>query len=578
MKQRWIEVLAIVIGLFGSIGYSNESCMYCVEPDFRTCTILAAGKKATADGSIITFQTADCAYCDFTFHLVPAQDHAPGSTRKIYLVSQYETFADANWTRPPRHEARFSGVEIPEVPHTHAYVHAIFGHMNDCQLQINESTISGRRELSNPNGIMTISELTMLAMERCCTAREAIQLMGKLAEEYGYAGKVDTGECLAVADKNEVWIFEIFGPGPLWKPGSGEPGAVWAARRVPDDEVCIVPNHSRIGIIDFNDPENFMYSSNVVSLAVKMGWYDPNSGEPFNWSKVYDPRVWSDGTPVTAANSNGYYGRLWRAYSLLAPSQNFSPDTPLHDFPFSIKPDKPLTMQDILVVLRDHYEGTPFDLTQGLSAGPFGNPDRPQRTARVENVTYRFPRPLQPTHTDYTTICISRDWLPDPIGGVIWIGLGEADTTCFFPIYIGVTELPESITIGNHWEFDRRSARWAFDYVDYHTMPFYSRAIKYVQEAQNYWENKAITELKWVDELALRLYEQNPDAAKKFLTAYCKIHLDQVLQAWWELGDRLLVYFNHGYDYTVVGKRQTISLPEWLLKLYIQFGEMKTYP
>lgn len=584
MKKGWLinALMVVLVFLVAAevLGQPDEIdvCPYCAVVD-KNCTIIAAGKAATADGSIITAQSADCGSCDFTFHLIPAADHPVGATRKIYLLDQYSTYADANWTRPPRYEKIFSGVEIPEVPHTYAYIHGIFGHLNEKQLQINESTIGGRRELANTPGLFTISELTMIAMERCSTAREAIQLMGALAEKYGYNGRIDAAECLAVADKNEVWIFEIFGVGPLWSPDSGEPGAIWAARRVPDDEVAVVPNHSIIGVIDFEDKENFMYSSNVVDFAVKKGWYDPTSGKPFNFSDIYDPRYFADGTPITPANSYGYYARIWRALDLLAPSLKLSPDLPLHDYPFSVKPDKKLTLQDIFAIYRDHYEGTFLDMTKGVAAGPFGNPNRyPRLSFRVEGKSYRFARPLESYHCDYVSLCVSRSWLPDPIGGVLWLGLGESDTTCFMPIYIGVNELPKSLTVGNHWELNRESARWAFDYVTYHTLPFYSLTMKYVQEAQRYWENMLVREVEVVDQVALRLYQEDPAKARQYLTDYCKAAADRVVKAWWELGDLILVYFNHGYIYSEPGKRGAVSWPEWWLRLIIELDKMQPWP
>jgi len=585
LRNRFWVLAVLVVGWVACVAL-GQVCPGCefdedlpfVEPG-KTCTIIAVGKNATVDGSVITGQSCDCGSCDFTIHLIPAADHPEGATRKIYLLDQYSTYPDVGWTRPPRYEKIFSGVEIPEVPHTHAYIHGIFGNLNDRQLQINESTIGGRRELRNTPGLFTISELTMIAMERCSTAREAIKLMGELAEKYGYNGRIDSAECLAVADPNEVWIFEIYGVGPLWTPESGEPGAIWAARRVPDDEVAVVPNHSIIGVIDFEDKENFMYCSHVVDFAVKNGWYDPASGKPFNFSDIYDPRYWKDGTPITPANSYGYYARIWRALNLLAPSQNFSPDLYLHDYPFSVKPDKKLTLQDIFAFYRDHYEGTFLDMTKGVAAGPFENPNRyPRLSFKVDGKTYYFARPIESYHCDYVSICVSRSWLPDPIGGVFWLGLGESDTTCFMPIYIGVNELPKSITIGNHWEFDRESARWAFDYVTYHTLPFYSLTMKYVKEAQDYWETVLVLETQLVDQIALQLYNDDPAKAKAYLTDYSKSAVDRVVKAWWELGDKLLVYFNHGYIYSEPGKRGSVSWPEWWLRLIIEKDQMQPVP
>jgi len=207
----------------------------------------------------------------------------------------------------------------------------MFGYLNENQVAIGESTIGVVRKLENqtPTPAFDITMLTIIAMERATTAREAIKIMGELAEKYGY-GFHDSGEMLAIADPNEVWIFEIMPVGPLWTPKSGKPGAVWCAQRVPDDEVSVCPNESRIGEIDLNRPDYFMASPNVISCAVENGLYDPKSGQPFNWKKAYSP------INESAQSSQGRYQRLWRFFDLVAPSLKLSPSTPTWIFPFRL--------------------------------------------------------------------------------------------------------------------------------------------------------------------------------------------------------------------------------------------------
>jgi len=585
MQVKRFGVLFLLLCLVGVVGVlaQDDVAWDASEYDDDGCTVLAVGKDATVDGSVITYMTADCQNAEMAWHYVPAADHEDGEMRKIYIIRQTQTFAP-DYTRPLDEPSTYSGVEIPQVAHTHAFMHSLHLHINDQQVQLNESTIGGRRELRNPNAIMDICNLEQFALERCSTAREAIQLMGALAEEWGYS-RTDSGECLAVADENEAWIFEIFGVGPLWAPGVSEgPGAVWAARRVPDDHVAVVPNQSIIRVIDFDDDENFMYSSNVMSVAVENGWYDPDCGEPFDWSKAYDPRVWSNGELITPANSRGYYGRQWRGFNLVAPSQNFSADTPLHEFPFSVKPDEKLSLQDIFAINRDHFEGSELDMVDEFAAGPFGLPNRYPRSASIDMdgdetaERYYFGRPLQPFHTEYTSVCQSRAWLPDEIGGVLWLGMGEADSTCFMPFYCGITQLPESLTFANHWEFDREAARWAFEYVDYVMLPFYQPTLKYVQAAQDRYEGREIAEVAVLDEFAAELYEQNPEAARAYLTNYCIENANQVVDAWWNLGDTLIQYYAHGYDYTVPGRKGSLSAPEWYIRGMIEMDELEPSP
>jgi len=533
-------------------------------PFIDGCTSILVGKEASADGSTMTTHSCDCHICDFTWHHVPAKDHPKGSTRKIYSISQYETWPpDKGGKWEMVYKERFSGVEIPQVSRTYSYHHAMFGYMNEFQLSIGESTVGCRKEMRNPGGVMNITELTLLAMERCRTAREAIELMGSLAEKYGYG--LDGGEMLAVADPEEVWLFEIMPVGPLWTPESGKPGAVWCAQRVPDDHVAVCPNENQIGEIDLNDPDNFMASSNVISYAAEKGWFDPDSGKPFNWKKTYAP--WKK----TYENH-----RLWRAFDLLAPSLNLDPDTPNDEFPFSVKPDKKITVQDIIDIHRDRYQGTKYDLTQGIASGPFSNPNRNRPlTWEVDGQKYGFPRPIGLGHCEYTTITQSRSWLPDSIGGIVWVALGVTPTSCFVPFYAGITEFPQSFNHGDHWEFDRTSARWAFDYVDFHSRLKYSYAIKDIRKAQEKWEGKAFHKQNEIDQKALEIFQKNPQESMEFLTNYCLGHANKVVQAWWDLGDQLLVKYNQGYIYTKDRKAKEVGYPEEWLRLFIEKDHMK---
>jgi len=547
-------------------------CVGCCEPN-DMCTAIMVGKDASLDGSAMTLQTADCGICDFTFRYVPAMEFEEGAMRKIYAKSQY-----AAWPTPEEvggpiqdiediyHEEWDTGIEIPQVERTYAYIHAVFGNINEKQLGINESTIGCLSEMRSPNAKICITELTMLAMERCETAREAIKLMGEIAEKYGYGGH-DSGEMLAVSDPEEVWEFEVMPVGPLWTPETGKPGAVWAAQRVPDDGISFCPNESRIGEINLDDPDNFMASSNVVSFAVEQGLYDPESGEPFKFNMAYSPKTDS------AISSGGRRARMWRLFDLVAPSKEFSAELPNNEFPFSVKPDKKVSVQDLMVISRDNYEGTQFAPGEGVSGGPFGNPRYYSYYIRFDGKDFAYPRTISKNTAEYTTIVQSRSWLPDEIGGILWIGLGAQDTSCYLPFYAGVNDIPASMTVGNHWEMNRDSARKAMDYVDFHTAVAYNIMIEDVKEAQYKWEGGALTNTPAVDMKAYDLYLQNPEKAKKYLTDYCVDNANQVVDSWWELGDDLFVKYNHFRIYTMEngeGKAGRILLPEWYQRLVVQ--------
>jgi dipeptidase len=414
--------------------------------------------------------------------------------------------------------------------------------------------------------------LTMIAMERARTAREAIQIMGDLAVKYGY-GHTDEGEMLSLSDPNEVWIFEVMPVGPLWTPESGKPGAVWCAQRVPDDHVSVCPNESRIGEIDLNNKDYFMASENVVSFAIEQKLYDPKSGKPFNWKRAYSPSEFS------AASSNGSRARLWRFFDLVAPSKKFSPNTPNMDLPFSIKPEKKYSVSDVIWMLRDKFDGTQFYTARGLQGGPFENPNMLPYGFTVDGKKYNTSRCIGVNRAEYVTVIQCRDWLPNPIGGLIWLGWGAQDTDCFMPFYQGVTKIPESFKIGDHWTFDRKSARWAFDYVDFHTQVVYSHAIKEVRKMQEKWEKPLLERAPEIDQYALQLYNKSPEQARQYLTDYCLNTANLVINAWWELGDELLVKYNHLWYYDIQErKRKPLEYPEWWLRELVKYNNLQPQP
>jgi len=512
------------------------------------CTVIMVGKNASVDGSTMTTHTADCGMCDWTWRYVPPADHKPGEMRKLYRISQIRTWPPDQGLKWDLIKKDFTGVEIPEVAHTFGYMHGVFGYMNDQQLAMGESTIGNRPKLSNSTSTpaLNLTMLTLLAMERCRTAREAIKLMGSLAEQYGYGGE-DGGEMLAVADPEEVWVFEIMPVGPLWNPRTGQPGAIWCAQRVPDDEVSICPNESRIGEIDLNKPDFFLASANVISYAVDNGLWDPKSGQPFSWKKAYSPAEGS-------AASNWRRARMWRFFDLVSPSSKFSPSLPNMDFPFSVKPDRKLSVKDVMTLCRDKGYGTFFDPTRGIRGGPYQNPNY-DSSARLISVK----------QAEYTTVTQCRGWLPAPIGGIVWLAWGAQDTSCFMPFYAGIKAMPGSFRVGDHFVLNRDSARWAFDYVDFHAQVCYSPALEEIKKAQTKWEDGALNEIPDLDQKALELYKKNPSRMADLLTAFCLNNAEQVVKAWWQLGDDLLVKFNHfGYYNT---ERRTVERNQWNFRL-----------
>ena len=520
------------------------------DPASEACTVIMVGREASTDGSVMSTHAADCGVCDFTWRHVPAADHKPAEKRKLYHIDQIRTWPPAEGGKWAMVLKDPTGIEIPQVAHTYGYHHAVFGYMNDQQLAIAESTIGNVRKLGNPTPTpaTNITMLTLLAMERCRTAREAIRLMGSLAEKYGY-GYHDGGEMLAVSDPAEIWIFEIMPVGPLWTPQTGKPGAVWAAQRVPDDHVAVCPNESRIGEIDLGNPDYFLASAHVESFAVEAGLYDPKSGKPFNWKRAYSPAEGS------AASSEGRRSRMWRFFDLVAPSKKFKAETPNMDFPFSVKPDAKLSPQDVMRLTRDKSEGTVYDPVRGLRGGPFRNPNY-----------YKGTRLISVPNVEYTTLTQCRSWLPDPIGGIVWVALGAQDTSCYIPFYGGATDIPKSFSTGDHFVLDRGSARWAFDYVDFHVQVAYNAAIEDVKAAQKEWEDGALGRIAEIDRLAGDLYKRSPKEAVKYVTGFSLNNAQNVVAAWWKLGDDIWVKYNHLGLYDTAKRRSgriPTANPDW---------------
>jgi len=513
----------------------------------ENCTVIMVAKGASTDGSTMTTHTADCGTCDWTWGHFPAVDHKPGETRKIYHINQYKTWPPKEGLKWELYKKDYAGLDIPEVPHTYAYHHGMFGYMNENQVAISESTIGTVRKLVNntPAAKIDLTMLSLLGMERSKTARECVKTMGTLAEKYGY-GFNDDGEMFAVSDPNEVWVFEIMPVGPLWTPEGGKPGAVWCAQRLPDDNVSVCPNESRIGEIDLNDADHFLASPNVVSCAVENGLYDPKSGRAFNWKRAYSPAEGS------AVSTGGRRARLWRYLDAVAPSLKLSAGTPSMDLPFSVKPDKKISLQDVMNLTRDKCYGTQFDPVRGIRGGPFANPN-----------IYAMTRTIGTNRAEYTSLVQCRSGLPDPIGGIAWLSFGAQDTACYMPLYAGMTDVPKSFTIGDHFEFNRGSARWAFDYVDFHAQVVYSEAIEDIKKALVEYEAGAIARIPEIDKQAQDLYAKNKAKAAEFLTKFSIDNANKVVNAWWELGDRLLVKYNHFGFYDPSNRQKERGKPSY---------------
>ncbi len=525
-----------------------------------SCTTFLITKKATVDGSILVGHTDDNELGDNRIVYIPAKDHPINSKRPIYVQSlKYprivaENRADAYKIGEKKNEP--VGF-IDEVPHTYAYFEGIYGIMNEHQLSIGECTDSTYFyfDFDAQKRILNIAELSHIALERCKKARDAIILMGGLAEKYGY---FDFGETLLVADTEEGWVFEI----TATPEGTG---ALWVAKKVPDGEVFVAANQFRIREVDPND-KDMLYSSNLFSVAEKQKLWNKESKKPLDWLTLVCPGEFD----------HPYYSlrRVWRVFSNVNKSLNLGPwvEGPYTKaYPFSIKPEKPLSLQDAMALFRDHYQDTEFDQTKGIGAGPYGLPDRylgdydvtdfpNKRTKPLEGA---WERPISVYYVGYYHINQIRGWLPDMIGGVSWIGFDSPFNTCYMPIYAGVKDLPISMQYGSCQKYDEKFAFWPFNITSNWISLWFNQSINDVLAKQKEIEEGEFLLQKQTDEKALALYQKNPEEARKFLAKVCTDNVNEVMRKWWDLNHFLMEKYNSGMIHKPkVGQKMGYS-KEW---------------
>ena len=510
------------------------ACLVIIAAQVEACTNIIVTKGASADGSVmITYA------CDGEFHprlrYAPAADHKPGEMLEI-----------KHW------DGKLYG-KIKQVAHTYAVVYL----MNEHQLAVSETTFSGREELQNPDGLLHYWDLMRLALQRAKTAREAIKVMVDLVSEYGYRS---VGESISIADTEEAWILEIIGPGP------GGKGAEWVAVRVPDGYISCHANKARIAEFPLDDPENCLYSKNVISFAIEKGYYDPKSGEPFRFCDAY--------CPPTPKNVRYASTRVWSILRRAAPSLNLSPDyhravEGADPYPLWVKPDKKLSMADVFSLMRDHYEGTEFDMTKGIDAGPHGTPNRWRPIDwTIDGVEYAWERPVSTQQTGFSCVSQMRSWLPDPVGGVFWYGVDDTYTTCYIPLYCGIDAVPESYTVGSLGKFSWDSAWWVFNFVANYANVRYSDMLPDIQAVQRDLEGTFLALQPAVDKTAVELAKSNPELMTRYLTDYCVSHGELVVKRWRELAEHLLTKYNDGYVKDDSGSPQEVGYSEtWLQRV-----------
>lgn len=486
---------------------------FCVQAGMA-CTNFIVGKKASADGSVFISYSADSyGMSGFVAHF-PAAVHAAGTMRDVY-----------EWD-----SGRFLG-RIPEAPVTYN----VLGNINEHQVAIAETTFGGRPELVDTTGIIDYGSLIYIALQRSKTAREAIEVMTSLVAEYGY---YSSGESFSVADPNEAWILEMVGKGGV------EKGAVWVAIRIPDDCISAHANQARIRKFDMRDRENVLYSRDVVSFARKMGYYSGRDAD-FDFAAAYCPADfgglrWCD-------------ARAWSFFNMFADADMSqylawaSGDVTAEPMPLYFKPKAPLTLQDVQRGMRDHYEGTPFDITNDLGAGPYSMPYRPSPLSfEVDGKEYFNERPISTFQTAFTFVAQLRDYLPNAIGGVMWFGTDDANMVVYTPVYCSATAVPDCYAerYADPLVFSWNSSFWVFNWVSNMIYPKYSLVIDDMREVQSTLENSIYERSRAVEAEAAAVYASSPRYAQQMLTEFTCLAAEETLEAWKAFGEKVIVKYN----------------------------------
>jgi len=489
------------------------------------CTNFLITKGASVDGSTMITYAADSHTLYGELYYQPAANHPEGSMRNI---------CDWDTGKPMG--------QIPEVLHTYS----VIGNMNEHQLAIGETTFGGREELGSQQGaIMDYGSLIYVTLQRAQNAREAINVMTDLVEKYGYAS---SGESFSISDANEAWILEMIGK------GESEKGAVWVAMRIPDGYISGHANQARITTFPLSDSDNCLYSKDVIAFAREKGWFS-GVNKDFSFSDVYAPvdfggarfsdaRVWAGFNKVTSGMDQ--YADYAKGIVEHGGENNF----PTNRMPLWVKPDKKVSVKDVMEMMRDHFEGTELDMTQDLGAGPHKSPYRWRGlTWEVDSVEYCHERAISTQQTGFSFVAQSRSWLPDPVGGIIWFGVDDTYSTCYAPMYCGITEIPECFRVGNGdlLTYSPTSAFWTFNKVTNFAYLRYDDMIKHIRATQERIEDNFITVAPAIDKAAMMLFEQKgADYARRFLTNYSGNAATEMTANWEKLFEYLLVKYIDG--------------------------------
>ncbi|MFO8073451.1 MAG: C69 family dipeptidase [Polyangia bacterium] len=491
----------------------------------NACTNFLITRDASADGSTMITYAADSHVLYGELYYTPAGRHLPGDTIEIH---EWDTGDHLG--------------SIPQVEETYSVV----GNINEHQVAIGETTWGGREELKESEGVLDYGSLMYIALQRARTAREAIEVMTSLVEEHGYAS---SGETFSISDPYEVWIMEMIGK------GKEEKGALWVARRIPEGYVAAHANQARIRTFPLNKKKQCLYADDVVDFAREKGWYE-GPDEEFSFAGVYAPLTWTSLRFCEA--------RVWAFYNRVAPSLELDTgyidgDEDAEPLPLYIEPDRKLSVHDVMELMRDHFEGTKWDLSKGVGAGPHELPyrwrplvwdveereegeDGEDEEEKKPEVQYVNERSTSTQQTGFSFVAQSRFWLPDPVGGVLWFGVDDTYSTVYVPMYCGIREAPEPYAVGtgSFDEFSWDSAFWVFNFVSNYSYLRYKDMIQDVRRVQKELESNFIARRTAVEEAAVELHDRAPELARDYLTEYSTAMAEETVERYRELGEFLL--------------------------------------
>lgn len=477
------------------------------------CTNFIVGKKASADGSVMCTYSAD----DYGMFLglchYPAGKHAKGEMLQIY-----------DWDTKEYHG------QIPQAAETYN----VIGNINEYQVTIGETTFGGREEMVDTTGILDYGSLIYIALQRSKTAREAISVMTRLVETYGFCSE---GETFTICDPNEAWIMEMMGKGP------GSKGVVWVAVRIPDDAICAHANQSRIRTFDQKDKKNVIFSKDCIKFARSKGWFT-GKDKDFSFCDVYAAPTFSGRRACEA--------RVWSFFNRFGDMDKYLPyvEGKVKDaepMPLWIVPNKKVSLQDLEASMRDHYEGTPFDLGNDLGQGVWEMPYRPTPLSfKVDGKAYFNERPVSTQQTAFSYVSQMRSWLPRQIGGVLWFGNDDGNMVAYTPIYCGNTVQPECYNTpgADAVTFSDKNAFWVCNWVSNMVYPRYSQMFPSLKEVRDSLDNSYIANQGEIEKQALKLYGESEQKAVDYLTDYSNTQAQQMLARWKELAIYLIVKYN----------------------------------